>query len=195
MVDSPKSARRDRKGTRPFRRRPWQAEAASEMAGSWKDGGGAGRAAGIARVRSGVREGRLRERHGDVREKTGTSRLFRRDATDGAVPWAVSAFTRHIWGVNADTAGGVMWTRDVTVTFPASQCRLSPQRDVPVTSPRSDPVPAQAPPRKGPSRAFRRRPQPARVASETPGPAPTDRAGSSPQAWAATAIETKSKAR
>ena len=79
------------------------------------------------------------------------------------------------------TRGRAASKRDVSVTFPASPCRLSPQRAVPVTSPRRDTVPAPVPPQNLPTRASRRRPQPARVASETPGlPSPAAGPGPSP---------------
>jgi hypothetical protein len=78
----------DGKGTRQFRRRPWPAESASEMAGSGGNSRGFGQAAG-ARARF-MREarGRRRERHRDVRKTSGTSPWREGDVEVGKSPLA-----------------------------------------------------------------------------------------------------------
>src|SRR3954447_16291178 len=99
--------RRDREGSRPGRR---------DIEGSrpcWRDGKGRGHFGGDpgrlwpppkwpghGETAEGSGERRVSFEGGAefVREASGTSRLFREDATDGAVPSVVSAFPPHIGG-------------------------------------------------------------------------------------------------
>jgi hypothetical protein len=125
----------DGKGSRPFRRRPWQAVAASEMAGSWGERQRV-RASDGVRARF-VREtrGRRRERHLDARETPETPRLLmrrhtcpigQRFAVERRLLYTQVKLHRATW-----TPGPRTLRRDVSVTFPASPCRLSPERAVP----------------------------------------------------------------
>jgi len=130
-----------RQGTRPFRRRPWQAVAASEMAGSWGDGGGFGRAAGF------------------VRKAWRTSHFFRTDAGRDLSTPALSP--------NAELTTPWCGQLSIRSCDVVELWRLSGDRAVPLTLLGSSRRLRAVPRRSSRPGRFRRRPQPARVASES----------------------------
>ena len=191
--------RKGRKGTRPSRRRPWQAVAAAEMA----------EVAGTARVRAGAAE--------FVRETPGTSPGSERDPTNSTISHVAGLLhgPRTRCGALVGLCASKAPQRTGPVEEPARDPRIrggrlagpglrarirtpGPSRaTVRVAPVRTFPsyvrqlrthrirkcVSARDPPQRSRTRASRRRPQPARAASETPGsrtappPATSGRAG------------------